>query len=76
MGCPATVNVAVRGLRAVLPVTEKTVVPLPEPLLPDVMVSQLALSDAVQVQPVGAVTVSVLLLLAFDGRFCEDGVTV
>jgi hypothetical protein len=70
------VSVAVRAVRAVLLVAEKLVVPLPEPLLPDVMVIQLALSEAVQEQPAAVVMVSMLLLLAADERLCDVGVTV
>ena len=42
----------------VLAVAEYDTVPLPEPLAPLVMLNQLAGSVAVQVQPVGAVTVA------------------
>ena len=42
----------------VLAVAEYDTVPLPEPLAPLVMLNQLADSVAVQVQPLGAVTVA------------------
>jgi hypothetical protein len=58
---PATVRTAERVLVAVFGVTEKATEPLPVPLAPDVIVSQLVLDDAVQVHPPPAVTVSVAL---------------
>jgi hypothetical protein len=74
MLCPAMVRVPLRGTVDVLAVTEKFVVPLPEPLLPDVIVIHARLSVAVHAQPAGALIVSVPLL-AVDGRFCVAGVT-
>jgi hypothetical protein len=56
--CPATVSVPVRLLVFVFAATEYPTVPLPLPLLPEVIVIQAALLAAVQVQPVGAVTVT------------------
>ncbi len=53
--CPATVRVPVLEEVVVLAVTEKAVEPLPLPLLPEDMVIQVALLEAVQEQPVGAV---------------------
>ena len=54
--CPATVRVPVLDEVVVLAATEKAVEPLPLPLLPEVMVIQPVLLEAVQEQPVGAVT--------------------
>ena len=54
--CPAIVSVPVRLLEPVFAATEYSTVPLPLPLLPDVIVIQLTLLAAVQVQPVPAVT--------------------
>ena len=56
--CPATVRVPVLDEVVVLAATEKAVVPLPLPLLPEDMVIQVALLEAVQEQPVGAVTLT------------------
>jgi hypothetical protein len=56
--CPATVRLAVRGLVDVLAVAEKATAPLPVPALPLVIVSQLLLLAAVQVQLVPAVTLT------------------
>ena len=54
---PAMVIVPVRGVALPkLGATEKTTSPLPLPVWPDVMVIQLALLAAVQLQPPGAVT--------------------
>lgn len=53
---PATVKVPVRRLVLVLAATEYLTVPLPEPLLPEVMVIQFALLTAVQQQPDSVVT--------------------
>ena len=50
------VSVPVRLPVPVFAATEYSTVPLPLPLLPDVIVIQLALLAAVQVQPVPAVT--------------------
>jgi len=50
-------------------------VPLPEPLAPLVMVNQLTLSVAVQVQPLGAVTVAEPVPPALDNEML-DGETV
>ena len=54
--CPAMVRVPVLDEVVVLAATEKAVEPLP--LLPEVMVIQPVLLEAVQEQPVGAVTVT------------------
>ena len=54
--CPATVRVPVLDEVVVLAATEKAVEPLPLPLLPEDMVIQLALLEADQEQPAGAVT--------------------
>jgi hypothetical protein len=72
---PATVSVAVRGEVTVLAAMEKATVPLPDPLAPDVIVSQDELSVAVQLQPVVVVTLTLLVLAASDG-FRVVGATV
>jgi hypothetical protein len=54
--CPVMVSVPVRELVLVFAATEKLTVPLPEPLLPEVMVIQLSLLVAVQAQLLGEVT--------------------
>jgi hypothetical protein len=56
---PAIVTVPVRDVVAVLPATESDTVPLPAPDAPEVTVIQDALLDAVQLQPVVPVTVTV-----------------
>jgi hypothetical protein len=56
--CPATVIVVFCAVVEVLAVAEYDTVPLPEPLAPLVMLSQLADSVAVHAQPLGAVTVA------------------
>jgi hypothetical protein len=71
---PAIVSTAVRDVSAGFATTEYVVVPLPVPLVPAVIVIQLALSDAVQAHPLGAVTVSVAVP-AVDGRLFEAGDT-
>ncbi len=55
---PAIVIVVFCAVVAVFVVAEYDTVPLPEPLAPLVMLNQLADSVAVQVQPLGAVTVA------------------
>ena len=54
------VSVPVRGVVAVLAAIEKATVPPPLPLAPEVIVSQEALLEALQVQPVAVVTVALL----------------
>ena len=56
---PAIVTVPERDAVAVLPATESDTVPLPAPDAPEVTVIQDALLDAVQLQPVVPVTVTV-----------------
>jgi hypothetical protein len=54
---PPIVSVPLMGDVVVFAAAEKPTVPLPDPELPDVMVSQLALLElAVHAQPAGAVT--------------------
>ena len=55
------VSVSVRELDDVLPNTEYVTVPLPLPLLTEVIVIQLALVVADQAQPAGAVTATLPL---------------
>jgi hypothetical protein len=55
---PAIVIVVFCAVVDVLAVAEYDTVPLPEPLAPLVMLNQLAVSVAVHVQPLGAVTVA------------------
>ena len=55
-GLPAIVSVAVRVLVVVFAVAEKLTVPLPAPVLPLLIVSQLVLLVAVQEQVLPAVT--------------------
>ena len=55
------VKVPVRGDVAVFAAMENATVPLPLPLAPAVIVSQVALLVAVQVQPVAVVTVALLV---------------
>jgi hypothetical protein len=57
--CPAAVRVAVRAAAFLFCGALKVTVPLPVPLAPDVMVSQVALLVAVQVHPVPVVTLAV-----------------
>jgi hypothetical protein len=66
---PATVNVPVRGDVTVLAATSYVTVPFPMPLLPPVTVIQLALLEAVQEQPVVAVTAVVDAVLPEAGAF-------
>ncbi len=54
--CPAMVIVPVSWLVVVLAATVKATVPFPVPLLPEVIVIQLALLVAVQLQPLEVVT--------------------
>lgn len=56
--CPAMFNVPVLELVLVLEETEYDTVPLPLPLPPDVIVIQDALLDAVQLQPLVVVTLT------------------
>jgi len=72
---PATVSVAVRGEVTVLAAIENATVPFPDPLAPDVIVNQVELSVAVQLQPVVVVTLTLLVLAASDG-FRVVGATV
>ncbi len=72
---PATVSVPVRDEVPVFAAMEKATVPLPLPLTPDVMLSQVALLVAVQLQPVVVVTLALLELAAAVG-FSEIGETV
>ena len=72
---PAIVSVPLRAVTSLLAATENVVVPLPEPLLPELIVIQLRLSVAVHAHPGGAVTVSVRVVAA-DSRFCDVGDTV
>jgi len=58
--CPATVIVPVRWFGSLLPATVNATVPFPVALLPEVMVIQLALLVAVQLQPPEAVTLTTL----------------
>ena len=71
---PAMVSVPVLGEVDVFAAIEKATVPFPEPLAPDVMVSQEALLVAVQAQPAVVVTVA-LLEPALAAGFSEVGVT-
>jgi len=64
---PATVSVAVRGEVTVLAAMENPTVPFPEPLAPDVMVNQVKLSVAVQLQPAVVVTLTLLVLALSAG---------
>lgn len=64
MVCPATVSVPVRGLESAFAATAKSTLPLPEPLLPLVIVIQAALLDAVHAQPLLVVTAAVAALPA------------
>src|SRR4026208_207211 len=68
------VSVPVLGEVDVFAAIEKATVPLPEPLAPDVMVSQEALLVAVQAQPVVVVTLT-LLEPAVAAGFSEVGDT-
>ena len=72
---PAMVSVPVRGDVAVFAAIEKATVPLPLPLVPDVIVSQESLLVAVQLQP-GAVVTLALLELAAAAGFSAVGETV
>src|SRR5688572_28956873 len=54
---PATVRTAERGEPRFGPI-EKATVPLPDPMGPEPVVTQSRLAAAVQVQPVGALTVT------------------
>jgi hypothetical protein len=70
--CPATVKAAVLA-DPVLAATEYVTVPLPVPLVPDEIVAQDTPVDALQVQPLAAVTVMVpvpplLVKEALDGE--------
>jgi hypothetical protein len=56
--CPAMANVPIRLLVVALAATEYLTVPLPLPLLPDVMVIQETLLVAVHEQPAGLVTLT------------------
>jgi hypothetical protein len=53
---PAAVNVVLRAVVDMFAVAVNDTVPLPDPLAPLVMLSQLTLSEAVQAQPLAAVT--------------------
>jgi hypothetical protein len=55
--CPPTVTIALRDAELVLTVAATLALPFPDPLAPLVTVSHDALLVAVQVQPVGAVTI-------------------
>ena len=59
--CPATVTVALRVCPLELGSIDKTVVPFPDPDAPEVMLIQLADSDAVQLHPAPAVTLMLVL---------------
>ena len=54
--CPATLNVPVRAVVAVLAVALNATVPLPLPLAPDVIVNQDVVVEAVQAHPEAALT--------------------
>src|SRR5438067_1472508 len=64
--CPAMLSVPVRELVLVLAATDHVTVPLPVPLA-GVQLSQAALLDGVQAQPVPPATLSVPLLAAEPG---------
>ena len=69
---PATVSVPVRGVVTVFAATLKPTVPFPVPLLPLVIVIQLALLVAVQVQLLDVVT-AVVDEPPAAARVCEFG---
>jgi hypothetical protein len=71
-GWPATVSAAVRDDVPAFAVTLKRTVPLPVPVAPDVIEIQLTFSDAVHVQPGGAVTSAVMLPPALVTGSVED----
>ena len=73
--CPATVSVPVRAEREVFAAMLNAAVPLPLPLAPEVIVSQVALLVAVQAHPASAVTVA-LLEPSAAARFNVVGATV
>ena len=54
--CPPTVTVPVRGVAKVLAAADNATVPLPDPLLPEVIVSHEPLLVAVHAHPDAAVT--------------------
>jgi hypothetical protein len=69
---PAIVRVPVRVPDVVLLDTANATEPLPVPLEPEVMEIQIALLDAVQAHPEGAVTATVPLP-AVDPKLCDPG---
>ena len=70
--CPAIVIVAERAGPVFAPTVNATV-PLPDPLAPEVMVSQACEGVAAQLQPAGAVTVIDVAAPAPAGTDCEGG---
>jgi hypothetical protein len=73
--CPAIVSVPVR-CAPVLAAIVKATLPFPPPDAPDVIVSQDALLDAVQVQPLAALTAIVVPVPPLAAAVCDVGVIV
>ncbi len=71
---PAIVSVPCRWLFPKFGATSYETVPLPFPDAPDVIVSQDVLLIAIQAQPAGAVTVTVLLAPAASGKALEGAI--